>query len=40
MTGRHRRRTSKIKAAVKGMVLFTAALFLILGGLWIYMDMR
>jgi hypothetical protein len=38
MTGRHRRGTSKIKVAVMGMILLAAALFLILGPLWIYMD--
>lgn len=34
--GRHRRR-SKIRAAVKGMILLTAALFLILGIAWLCM---
>ena len=40
MSGRHRRRSSKIRAIVKGMILLTVALFLILGGVWIYMDMQ
>lgn len=40
MTGRHRRRPSMIRAAVKGMILLTAALFLIFGWFAIYMDMR
>lgn len=38
MSGRHRRRTSKIRAATKGMILFAVALFLIFGALWIYLD--
>jgi hypothetical protein len=40
MTGRHRRRSSKIIATVKGMILFTVALFLILGALWIFLASK
>lgn len=40
MTGRHRRRSSVIMATVKGMILFTVAIFLILGGFWIYVWCR
>jgi hypothetical protein len=40
MTGRHSRRRSKIMATVRGMILGTVAMFLILGWIWIYLGMR
>lgn len=41
MAGRHRRRRlSNIRAAVIVMLMITAALFLMLGTVWILEDMR
>jgi hypothetical protein len=37
---RHRRRTSKIKAIVGGMILLMVALFVILIPAWIYLGMH
>lgn len=39
MIAKHRR-SNKIRAIVKGMILLTVALFLILGPAWIYLDGR